>query len=581
MPDQFPDSTSAVSHTIRRHRVAATVAAIGFGVSAVAMASPTLGDDLVPPYVMVALLTSSTMFLRGASRFDDRERQAWTLLGIAYVLAFLGVFGGGVLFAITHSTPAFGGPDLLILSGYVVSLVAFARFPHVNGAVPDRVRVLVDGTVGAVALGTILWVWFLSDLFADLSSASVFDRFVGMAYPIVDLSMVAVISILILRRTALQFDLRLVPFGIAMAIQSYGDLTFVLNGAGRQFADAAPTWWVFSMSTALYVVAAMTMHQRPVGKELPERDLSWLPMLAPYVPAAILIGMLTYRTIGSKVDGDLQVMVAAALLVGIGVVVRQIVSIRENRDHVENERRALISSISHELRTPLTAMVGFLDVLTDENLELPDEDRIEMIDVVKDQAGYMASIVSDMVLLARGRLNQMNIKESTVRVADVIAKAERTLEGNLGAVTVEVDPDLYARLDADRIQQVIVNYLSNAYRYGGPTVEVVVTTKGDNLRLEVHDAGPGVPRRYELTIWGRFERGANRFNASVPGSGIGLAIVQSIATAHGGAADYRRSERLHGACFGIALPGRVAVEATDAARLARVQLSSLDDRMVG
>ena len=183
--------------------------AIGFVMSAVAALVPGTGETVIPPVVLVALLTVSTMFLRGARRFTDRERQAWTLLGVAYLLAFAGVLTGAVLFVTTEVHRAFGPPDGLILLGYSVALVAFVRFPHVEGAAPDRVRVVIDGLVGAVALGTILWVWFLGDVLDGLASAALMDRVVGMAYPIVDLSVVAVVGILILRRTALQFDIRL------------------------------------------------------------------------------------------------------------------------------------------------------------------------------------------------------------------------------------------------------------------------------------------------------------------------------------------------------------------------------------
>ncbi len=82
-------------------------------------------------------------------------------------------------------------------------------------------------------------------------------------------------------------------------------------------------------------------------------------------------------------------------------------------------------------------------------------------------------------------------------------------------------------------------------------------TQETTLVIEVHDDGPGVPKKYELTMWDRFERGPNRLNATVPGSGIGLAIVDIIARSHGGSASYRQSELLGGACFSIEIPDAV------------------------
>jgi signal transduction histidine kinase len=100
--------------------------------------------------------------------------------------------------------------------------------------------------------------------------------------------------------------------------------------------------------------------------------------------------------------------------------------------------------------------------------------------------------------------------------------------------------------------------LTNAIRYGADRTELILAADGGDLLIEVHDDGPGVPKKYQQIIWERFERGSNQLNAIAPGTGLGLAIVEMIAKAHGGSASYRDSEALGGACFSATLPQRVA-----------------------
>jgi signal transduction histidine kinase len=216
-----------------------------------------------------------------------------------------------------------------------------------------------------------------------------------------------------------------------------------------------------------------------------------------------------------------------------------------------------VSSISHELRTPLTAIVGFLDVITDGKTALDEEERINLTLVIQQQAGHMSRIVSDLMLLARGTPDELALQERIVAVTQVIENAVHAVDHHGVTLSTEVDPDLQARIDSSRVQQILINLLSNAVRYGNGTGLIVGRREGSDLTIEVHDDGPGVPRKYETAIWERFERGPNHLNASIPGSGIGLAVVATIVRAHGGSTVYRRSERLGGACFRVVLPNRV------------------------
>jgi signal transduction histidine kinase len=194
-----------------------------------------------------------------------------------------------------------------------------------------------------------------------------------------------------------------------------------------------------------------------------------------------------------------------------------------------------------------------------------------MIDVVVEQTMYLERIVQDLLLLAHDEPTQMTLHAAEWRIEPLVENA--ILSSQIGRINVatEIESGLIAFVDADRLQQILVNLLTNAGRYGGDSCLVVARGIQGHLVVEVHDAGPGVPKKYELTIWDRFERGPNRYNAAVPGTGIGLAMVKSIAIAHGGRASYRRSDRLGGACFIVEFPGRVA----DAAPVAIVQSTTM------
>ncbi len=121
-------------------------------------------------------------------------------------------------------------------------------------------------------------------------------------------------------------------------------------------------------------------------------------------------------------------------------------------------------------------------------------------------------------------------------------------------LVVDAEPDLDVQADRRRMTQVLVNLLTNADRYGNGRIRVAAHREDGHILIDVHDNGPGVPKRYEEIIWERFERGAHRLDAITPGSGIGLPIARALAQAHGGNITYRRSHQLGGACFTVELP---------------------------
>jgi signal transduction histidine kinase len=462
----------------------------------------------------------------------------------------------GVTAVLHGEPPAFGPADAIFILGYLGVLIGFASLPHTSGTRLLRARTGLDGLIGAVAVGALLWAFVLETVAASVRTAPVWETFLGFAYPLVDLAALVVFMIVTVRQSSLRFDLRIILLATGIIAQSLGDIQFFVSGVGRTLSEAQPPQLLYLFAIGCYVATAAIVDRVPPGREYADRHAPLWALVAPYAAAVAMVAVLVVGLADRRVDADDIMLLSATIAVAIMVIGRQGIAIRENRALVEQQRSDLVSSISHELRTPLTAMVGFLEIVKEDS-SLSKAERIEMIEIVAEQATYLERIVEDLLALAHGSPDRMDLDLAERNVAAIIENAILATTINRRSVDVEAAPGLTAVVDGNRLQQVLVNLLSNAARYGGDRCLVAAFAEGSGLVIEVHDAGPGVPKKHELAIWERFERGQNRYNAAVPGSGIGLAMVRSIAESHGGRASYRRSERLGGACFAIDLPGRV------------------------
>ena len=539
----------------------ATFALIAVVAAIVAFGDPDLAHTAAPVGILIGDMVAGFMFIRGAMRLQGAERHAWRLVGIGLIIAAAGIVVVAIQLSIVGDAPTFGVTDLFFVGGYALVLVGFASLPHTAGHSLQRARVAFDGVIGAISVGALAWVFILDRIIVGLEDAPIGDRIFGSMYPLIDLAVIVIIMIVTVRRSSLRFDLRMLLFSGAVLLQAIADVSYLVEGIGQSFTEAEPLFVVYLAAAALFLATALVVDRVPPPREYADRRLPLWSILAPYTSATIMVGVLVYRVWDTDLDQGDRILLVATLTVAVLVIGRQGIAIRENRRMVEQQRSDLVSSISHELRTPLTAMVGFLAVLQ-EDPKLHLEERIEMIEVVVEQATYLERIIEDLLLFARGDPNRIDLNVLEWSVAAIVENSIRSTTIDRRHVATEVDPELTAIVDGKRIQQILVNLLSNASRYGGDRCLVVAAEEGSRLIIEVHDSGPGVPKKHELAIWERFERGPNRYNASVPGSGIGLAMVTAITEAHGGRATYRPSDRLGGACFAIDLPGRVGKQET-------------------
>lgn len=506
--------------------------------------------------VFAGTVSAGTVFVRRSRMLAPRERRAWTFVGRGLIIAAAGIVAVALWGAIAGDIPTFGVTDVFFVTGYGVIIFGIAILPHTAGTGLQRARVGLDATIGAISVGALAWVFIIDPIVIGLEGAPLEARVFGVLYPLVDVGALIAIVIVTIRRSSLQFDFRMLILGAALAFQMIGDVSLLVSGNRTSLEDAEPLFVAYLVACALFLFTALNVDRMPAPRAHADRVAPAWAMVVPYVAATVMVLGLMHRLWDGSVDMDDRILLVSTVLVVVLVIVRQALSIRANRVLVEQQRSDLVSSISHELRTPLTAMVGFISVLEDDQ-DLSRSERSEMIGVVADQAEYLAGIVEDLLTFTQGGEDHIDLDVAERSIPALIENAVLATSIDRKRVDVEVTPTLTALVDGSRIQQILVNLLSNAERYGGDQCLVVATATGSGLRIEVHDDGPGVPKKHELAIWERFERGANRYNAGTPGSGIGLAMVKSLAEAHGGRATYRRSKRLGGACFVVDLPGRV------------------------
>lgn len=535
---------------------AATYVLLTIAAATVMFGDPDLIHSVAPIGILVGDVVAGVVFIRRAQRLTGLERRAWTLVGIGLITATSGIAVLALQIVIVGNESTFGASDAFFIVGYVIILTGIASLPHVKGDRLQQSRMALDAIIGAVSVGALFWVLFLSPIMVALDGAPLTDRVFGVLYPLVDVAVIIVVMIVTIRRSLLRYDIRLLLFIGAVLLQGIADVSYLVEGVGQSFTEAEPLFVAYLAAAALFLTTALVVDHLPRAREYADRRVPVWSMIIPYTAALGMVLALLHRLWDTELDPQDRVLLVAAIAVAILVVVRQGISIRENRKIVEQQRVDLVSSISHELRTPLTAMVGFLAVLQGDQRISPAE-RSEMIDVVAEQAMFLERIVQDLLAVASDGSDRMALNVSEHNVAAVIDSALRSTPIDGSTVTVEVEPGLVAIVDGGRLQLVLVNLLSNAARYGGGECLVAAYAERGVLVIEVHDSGPGVPKKHEITIWEQFERGPNRYNANLPGSGIGLAMVKNVAESHGGQATYRRSNRLGGACFVIDLPGRV------------------------
>jgi two-component system sensor histidine kinase KdpD len=215
-------------------------------------------------------------------------------------------------------------------------------------------------------------------------------------------------------------------------------------------------------------------------------------------------------------------------------------------------RATVLDALAHDFKTPLTSMkAASTELLASRSLDQRDR---ELVGIIDEDVRRFQSLVTDAVHMLRIDGGDFSLHPERHLLAPIVAAtiaqwADR-LDGH--RVTTVVPPDLLIDVDHDLFALALRQLVDNAVKYSPPTSDIDVQATGDGVvRISVHNSGSTIPDREQARIFERFYRGVDV--RQIPGTGMGLAIVQRIAQAHGGSLTVESAPNA-GTSFTITLP---------------------------
>ena len=215
----------------------------------------------------------------------------------------------------------------------------------------------------------------------------------------------------------------------------------------------------------------------------------------------------------------------------------------ENRElqRLNEDRGRLIALVSHEFRTPLTSILAFTDILRKRQDGKDAEKNLKHLDVIKRSGDQLLKMIEEMLDLSRLESTELSLDETEFDVNALITETAQKIGPILQAKRQMLQifgnvEGISIRADRDRLDQVLVNLLSNASKYSpaGTAIQLEVTAGTSDLRVVVRDRGIGIAEEDQHRIFAKFFRVDREETRSIPGTGLGLSIVKSIVDRHDG-----------------------------------------------
>jgi two-component system sensor histidine kinase MtrB len=194
---------------------------------------------------------------------------------------------------------------------------------------------------------------------------------------------------------------------------------------------------------------------------------------------------------------------------------------------LDHDKREFLASVSHELRTPLAAVLGFATELAEAWDGFEPEEARGLVTLIARQSADISSIVEDLLTITRLEAGTMSVYPRAIDIVEHLEGFVESLGREAGRQLVwSGNAKVWA--DPTRLRQIVRNLITNAFRYGGEAVRVVVMNGDDSAKIEVRDSGGPIQESRSQAMFEPFVRADD--GARTPNSvGLGLAIARSLA----------------------------------------------------
>ena len=338
--------------------------------------------------------------------------------------------------------------------------------------------------------------------------------------------------------------------------------------------------WMADIPPELVEQTAVDDEHRRILRELGLRSYIVVPLSAHGRVLGAMTLVQSHESGRRFNEGDVRLAEELARRAGVAIENARLYSAANAANRAKDE---FLATLSHELRTPMTAVLGWARML---KMGLTPEESVDAIDAIEKSASVQMQLIEDILDMSRIMAGKLRIDSTPVDMRSVADAALSTVRPTAELKGIEIVTSYAPQLplvagDANRLQQVVWNLLTNAVKFTGRggTILLRVASTEEGVCLTVRDSGVGIDPAFLPHVFERFRQADSSTTRAHGGIGIGLAIGRYLVEMHGGQIVAESEGIGRGATFRVTLPAMEARTRT-AAAMQSSELPALDGMSV-